>query len=50
MDFAVRALDHANVLVTPGVGFGDGGEGYIRIALTQPVDRLEDAIHRLAGL
>ncbi len=50
MDFAVRTLDATGVLVTPGVGFGAGGEGYFRIALTQPVDRLEEAIRRLAKL
>jgi LL-diaminopimelate aminotransferase len=50
VEFAVRALGRANVLVTPGVGFGAGGEGYFRIALTQPSDRLEEAARRLAEL
>jgi len=50
MDFAIQMLDRADVLVTPGVGFGAAGEGYFRIALTQPVDRIEEAIHRLARL
>jgi LL-diaminopimelate aminotransferase len=50
MDFAIHLLDEADVLVTPGVGFGAGGEGYFRIALTQPVEKLEEAIHRLAKL
>jgi LL-diaminopimelate aminotransferase len=50
MDFAIHLLDRADVLVTPGVGFGAGGEGYFRIALTQPIDRIEEAIHRLAKL
>lgn len=50
MDFAVRLLETADVLVTPGVGFGAGGEGYFRIALTRSVDELETAIHRLARL
>jgi LL-diaminopimelate aminotransferase len=50
MDFAIELLDRADVLVTPGVGFGPAGEGYFRIALTQPVDRIEEAIHRLARL
>jgi LL-diaminopimelate aminotransferase len=50
MDFALRVLDRADVLVTPGVGFGDGGEGYFRIALTQSADMIEEAIQRLAKL
>ncbi len=50
MDFAMHVLDRADVLVTPGVGFGAGGEGYFRIALTQPVDRIKEAINRLAKL
>lgn len=50
MDFAVDVLDKVNVLITPGVGFGSGGEGYFRIALTQPVEKIKDAIQRLSGL
>jgi LL-diaminopimelate aminotransferase len=50
MDYALHVLDKADVLVTPGIGFGPGGEGYFRIALTRPVERIEEAIHRLTGL
>ena len=50
MDFALEVLDKVNVLITPGVGFGPGGEGYFRLALTQPVGRIEEAIDRLASL
>jgi LL-diaminopimelate aminotransferase len=49
-DYATRVLDGANVLVTPGKGFGAAGEGYFRIALTQPVGRIEEAIGRLGKL
>ena len=38
------------VVVTPGNGFGDPGEGYIRIALTQKRDRLEEAIERIRSM
>jgi LL-diaminopimelate aminotransferase len=48
MDFALRLLEEADILVTPGVGFGKGGEGYFRIALTSPIDDLEEAGNRLA--
>jgi len=49
MDYALRLLERANVLVTPGRGFGVGGEGYFRIALTQPLERIEQALDRIAA-
>jgi len=50
MDYALDLLEKTNVLVTPGVGFGSGGEGYFRIALTRPVDVLEEALDRIARI
>jgi len=38
------------VVVTPGNGFGEPGEGYFRIALTQKQDRLEEAIERIKSM
>ena len=38
------------VVVTPGNGFGEPGEGYFRIALTQRRDRLAEAIERIKAL
>ncbi|MEA2038406.1 MAG: LL-diaminopimelate aminotransferase, partial [Thermodesulfobacteriota bacterium] len=38
------------IVVTPGNGFGEPGEGYFRIALTQGMSRLEEAIQRLKSL
>jgi LL-diaminopimelate aminotransferase len=35
------------VLCTPGNGFGESGEGYIRFALTVPEERLEEAVERI---
>ncbi len=46
MDFASRLLD-VGVVVTPGVGFGEHGENYVRIALTQPKERILEACRRL---
>jgi len=40
-------LDKANVAVTPGTGYGAAGEGYVRLSLTLPDDRLDEAIGRL---
>jgi LL-diaminopimelate aminotransferase len=50
IEFAKKVLDEAGVVVTPGVGFGEYGEGYIRIALTQTEERLKEALDRLSKL
>jgi LL-diaminopimelate aminotransferase len=47
MPFAARLLVEAGVLVTPGVGFGRNGEGYVRFALTVGEDRIEEALDRI---
>jgi len=43
-------LNEADVIVTPGIGFGNYGEGYIRMALTVPEKRLKEAVKRLKRL
>ena len=48
MRFANKLLD-AGVAVTPGVGFGEHGEGYARITFTQPKDRIIEACKRIAS-
>lgn len=45
--FCARLLDETAVVVTPGVGYGPNGEGYIRISLTAPDARIEEAMQRL---
>jgi LL-diaminopimelate aminotransferase len=47
MDFAARLLDLAGVVVTPGVGYGSFGEGFVRLSLSVPDDRLEEAVRRI---
>ena len=47
---ASRLLDKANIVATPGVGFGKYGEGYIRMALTVPVERIKQVIQRIRCL
>ncbi|HOE11308.1 MAG TPA: LL-diaminopimelate aminotransferase [bacterium] len=51
-EFAAKALQKAGVLITPGAGFGKGGEGYVRIALTVEEDRMCEVVDRFekAGL
>jgi len=50
MDFASRVFEKTGVLLTPGLGFGSGGEGYFRIALTAPVETLERALAKIEAL
>ena len=47
---AMRCITEAGVVVTPGNGFGASGEGYIRLTLCSPVERLREAVERLRGL
>jgi LL-diaminopimelate aminotransferase len=47
IDFAAELLDRADVVITPGVGYGQHGEGYFRISLTVPDARLEEAMARI---
>lgn len=42
--FARELLEKSNIIVTPGIGFGPSGEGYIRFALTVPVERIRTAL------
>ena len=48
--FAMRCLTEAGVVVTPGNGFGEAGEGYVRLTLCSPSERLREAVERLRGL
>jgi LL-diaminopimelate aminotransferase len=45
--FSERVLDACDVVVSPGVAYGPSGEGFVRLALTQPEDRLQEAVGRL---
>lgn len=45
--FAEAALEKAGVIITPGIGYGEYGEGYFRIALTVDKARIEEAFSRL---
>ncbi len=47
MACAKAFLDQADIVVTPGVGFGKCGEGYVRMAITVSVDRINQAVERL---
>lgn len=47
MDFVKELLQRFGILVTPGIGFGNQGEGYIRFSLTLPTEAVAQAVERL---
>jgi len=49
LEFATSLLEEAGVVVTPGTSYGKHGEGYIRLSLTIPDERLEEALARLTA-
>jgi LL-diaminopimelate aminotransferase len=49
VDFTTELLDQMGVAVTPGVGYGRGGEGYVRLSLTIPDVSLVKGLSKLAG-
>ena len=50
LDFATRLLDEAGIVVTPGIGFGQFGERYVRFAITRSKERIGEALDRMRGL
>ncbi len=49
IDFALRLIEEAEVSLAPGRAFGEGGEGFVRIALVENTQRLKQAIRQLDG-
>jgi len=47
ISFSALLLEKANIVATPGVGFGKYGQGYIRMALTVSKERIQEAVERL---
>jgi len=50
VSFTERVLKEAGVVITPGSGFGKGGEGFVRFSLTVPSERLSEAVARIKAL
>lgn len=48
--FATHLLEGAGVVVPPGRGYGASGEGFIRISLTVPDDRLAEGLQRIRAI
>jgi alanine-synthesizing transaminase len=47
VEFASMLVREAQVATSPGVGFGPGGEGYIRFALIENEKRIQQAVRNL---
>jgi alanine-synthesizing transaminase len=47
MDYSIRLMEEANVVVSPGIGFGPEGEGWLRIALVENEDRIRQAVRQI---
>ena len=47
IDFAMKLLEEAEVAVSPGRGFGELGEGYLRLALVENEQRLRQAVRQI---
>lgn len=48
LEFATLLVQEAGVVVSPGSGFGEYGEGFVRFALVEPEPRLHEAVRRIA--
>ncbi len=49
LEFSKQLLARAKVAVAPGIGFGEHGEGYVRIALVENTHRLRQALRNIRG-
>ncbi len=47
IDFAMKLIEEAEVAVSPGAGFGDAGEGYLRLSLIENDQRLRQAVRQI---
>jgi alanine-synthesizing transaminase len=47
LKFAVEMMERANVAVTPGAGFGEEGDGYLRLALVENENRIRQGLRQM---
>ena len=50
IEFVKKLLDEAGIIATPGVGFGQHGEGFVRFALTKDSSVIREAVERIKNL
>ena len=48
-EFAELLLNELDMVVTPGTGYGPSGEGFIRLSLTTPDEKVDEGLRRLSG-
>ncbi|MEW8972232.1 MAG: LL-diaminopimelate aminotransferase, partial [Mesobacillus sp.] len=48
--FADYLLEKAHIAVAPGVGFGEHGEGFVRVGLLTSEERMREAVSRIESL
>ncbi len=49
-EVTMRLIEEAGIVTTPGNGFGPSGEGFIRMTLTAPEERLREAVERIVKM
>ena len=49
-EYCTKLIEEASVVVTPGSGYGHQGEGYIRLSMSVPDDRIDEALARIGAL
>lgn len=49
IEFAGQLLDATGVVVTPGIGYGEHGEGYVRLSVTTPDEQVDEGLRRIAA-
>lgn len=47
MEFSIQMMNRANVALAPGIGFGEEGEGYLRLALVENENRIRQALRQM---
>jgi len=47
MNFALKLMEESEIAVAPGIGFGDQGEGYVRISLVENEHRIRQAVRNI---
>jgi alanine-synthesizing transaminase len=47
MEFSIQMMERANVALAPGIGFGEEGEGYVRLALVENEHRIRQALRQM---
>jgi LL-diaminopimelate aminotransferase len=47
MDFCLELIEKAGVICTPGASFGPAGEGYVRLALVLPPEKLQEVVQAI---